>query len=252
MPSPMHTIRYDMDHVAKIREAAIRRVDKDTNTFRPSILSKLHLHASPSPRKIIKVPVLTYNLNNDVRPIFCAGRSTRRRRPGTSREQQRRQQERVRVSKAKALVLEAQQDEQNEHKRNNSTSGERTLATSIRRAHEVLLKSYTKSIKTTRALEAEQLEWRHQSPAKRGLNTSPKGTWSTTRGKRITALSSISTSKLRGNQVRTTNPPVFNSDNVLRLSPHASRYSTTTYGSLIAHHTPRRRDRDRVIRKIGF
>ena len=47
----MHTIHFDRDHVDKIREAAMRRVDFDTDTYRPSVLRKINLQATTSPRK---------------------------------------------------------------------------------------------------------------------------------------------------------------------------------------------------------
>lgn len=254
---PMHKINLDLDHIAKIKEAAIQKVDKDTDTYRPEILNRLHLHQSPSPRKTF---ILSHkqsklnNIDNDLRPINHSKPSSRtqsksstsKRRPhGTLRESERRKNENKQVRRAKKLVDEAKEEERSQHFRSNSTDGERRLATSIRKAHETLLNSYTQSIQTTRALEAEQKEWRHQSPDKRGVNCSPtyekKGEkWSTKRGALITKLSSKS---------KSLNPPVFNSGDLLMLSPHTSRYSTKTYGELIAR-TPTKRDR--AVRKIGF
>ena len=243
-PHQMHTIKH-LDHIAIIREAAIRRVDLDTDVFRPEVLSKLNLKASSSPRKtqlqqhgaVHKSSLPTTQLPSQPRRIKTP-RS--RKKSGLNRDASRRLAERARVQHGHYLVQEAKQEEMLQHERKNATPGEKNLATSIRKAHEILLAGYKDSIKKTRALESEQKEWRHQSPSKRTVNTSPTRSWSTKRGKNISQLAATAESR---------NPPAFKSASLLRLSPHTSRSSTKNYGAIIAS-TPTKRDR--VVRSIGF
>ena len=231
----MHTIKH-LDHIAIIREAAIRRVDLDTDVFRPEVLSKLNLKASSSPRKM-QLSLSTHLPNY---PPQCNKTPRSSKRSSLNRDASRRLAERARVQHGHHLVHEAKQEEMLQHERKNATLGEKNLATSIRKAHEILLSGYKNSIKKTRALESEQKEWRHQSPSKRTVNTSPTRSWSTKRGKNISKLAATAESR---------NPPAFKSANLLRLSPHTSRSSTKNYGAIIAS-TPTKRDR--VVRNIGF
>ena len=117
-----------------------------------------------------------------------------------------------------------------------STAGELQLAMSMFNSQNVLLRSYQKSVESTTALEEEQKEWRYQSPSKRGVNTSPKRSWSTKRGTKISSVSGQSTRC--GEQIKTRNPPAFKSDNLLLLSPRASKRSTSRYGTLISNSLP--------------
>ncbi len=219
----MHTIHFDRDHVDKIREAAMRRVDFDTDTYRPSVLRKINLQATTSPRKqkkkneIPKKPTNeSFNNNNMLK------QSEVRRRPKQTSAAARR---RARVQKAEMLVNESNQYLNEVQSNHLSSKAEIKLAMSLRNSQNVLLRSYKKSIKNLVALEAEQKEWRNQSPSKRGVNASPKGTWSTKRGSSIKSLTKIPKSR---------NPPAFKSDNLLLLSPHTSKRSTSSYGTLIA------------------
>ena len=242
MRRAIHTIHMDDNHIAKIREAAIRKVDQDTDTFRPELLNRLPLTASPSPRKSC-IPTLREIklslLDNDIRPIVREQKRqpTRRsvyndHRRKSSNKRKVAAERKACVNKARLLVQESTEYLRAAEQKRSSTPAEIKLARSLHNANTVLLRSYKKSIRQTRALDAEQKEWRNQSPSQRGVNTSPDKLWSTKRGK---AIKKITT------EGKTKNPPAYKSDNLLFLSPRTARRSTSKYGTLIAR-TPTRCD----------
>ena len=242
-PHQIHTIKHDPDYVAKIKEAAARRVDLDTDVYRPEVLSRLNLKASASPssqnkrsksRGVASLPTTRHTNNTLTTP--------RSKNLNLSRDAARESAEKSRIQHGKNLILEAKAEETFQQERSNATPGEKKLATSIRKAQEILFGQYTKSLKKTRALESEQKEWRHQSPSKRTVDTSPTRSWSTKRGQNI--------SKLAETAVNTRYPPVFKSSSLLRLSPYTSRSSTKNYGVIICS-TPTKK-RDPAVRNLGF
>ena len=238
MRRAIHSIHYDDDHIRKIHEAAVNKVDHDTGVYRPHVLKHLHLHASPSPKKTRpKRTKVIQQFRFSSSSSSSSALSTTPQKPNHPKKRSSKAQVRkAQIKRAHLLVQDSLDYLKQVQSDASSTAGELQLAMSMFNSQNVLLRSYQKSVESTSALEEEQKEWRYQSPSKRGVNTSPKRSWSTKRGTKISSVSGQSTHCTE--QIKTRNPPAFRSDNVLLLSPRTSKRSTCRYGALISNSLP--------------
>jgi hypothetical protein len=237
MRRAIHSIHYDDDHIRKIHEAAVNKVDHDTGVYRPHVLKHLHLHASPSPKKTRPKRTKVIQQFRFSSSSSSSALSTTPQKPNHPKKRSSKAQVRkAQIKRAHLLVQDSLDYLKQVQSDASSTAGELQLAMSMFNSQNVLLRSYQKSVESTSALEEEQKEWRYQSPSKRGVNTSPKRSWSTKRGTKISSVSGQSTHCTE--QIKTRNPPAFRSDNVLLLSPRTSKRSTCRYGALISNSLP--------------
>jgi hypothetical protein len=118
--------------------------------------------------------------------------------------------------------MDAAQDEEDTRFTPTSTDAERQVMAAIVRSQQALLCQYERAIETRAALDEEQRAWCHQSPAKRGVNTSPKNSWSTSR-----RLNPVSSKK------HTKNPPAFHTDDVHQCSLKNARRTSENLARII-------------------
>ncbi len=246
--------------IARTREAARLAVDRDTGLLRSAEIRALPVDA-PSPA--LRAGGAT--LARAAAPRAAAARrapadrpgggpadSDRRgvtgktkRRPRRQTPASRKKAEARRIGRMRMVVLDAARQEEDVQQDARTTPGQRALATAIRRSQETLLAEYSASVLNTQALEDEQHEWRHQSPTRRGVNTSPKNSWSTMRGARVTRLSATKATK---------NPPWASSDQLIRVSVTKSARTSRRLGSVLDM-TMERAEAETgtaVVRRIGF
>ena len=154
----------------------------------------------------------------------------------------RKKAEYARVDCLRMMCMDAAQDEDDVRCSPTSTDAQRQLMSAITRSQHALLGQYERVIETRAALDQEQQVWRHQSPTKRGVNTSPKNSWSTSR--RLNPVSSKKHTKC---------PPAFRSDDVHRCSLTNARTTSEKLARIIDKASATQNDLGRsVVKVLGF
>ena len=139
--------------------------------------------------------------------------------------------------------MNAAEDEEKIRFSPTSTDGERAVFAAITRSQHALLSQYERAIGLRSVLDQEQAQWRHQSPSERGVNTSPKNSWSTSR--RLGKLSS---------KKHTRNPPAFTSDDVHHCSLKNARRTSEKLARIIDAASRKEAERQGagVVKKLRF
>ena len=226
------------DCIARTREAAWIAVDNEDLGPRPCGLVRIALNdTSPlrslSPRatprqsesrskskslsafcrspRIRPIPAVvggrTAPSSSTASPSFSSKVVSGQRRHRVVTASSRRKNEEARVDFLRMMCMEAAQQQEDVRYSPHKTEAECQVMAAITRSHQALLGQYERAIEIRAVLDQEQTQWRHQSPANRGVNTSPKNSWSTSR-----KLDPVLGRK------HTKNPPAFLSDDVNQCS----------------------------------
>lgn len=247
-------LKMDHGYIDKIREAAQIAVDRDIGIHRPGELRKIPLNSSPLeprsqshsgrlPQKTIsKFCIDNSPLQKKSKAQDRTQKTSRYRRRRRLNLEHKRKIEAQRVDRLRMMVLDAAQDEEDTNASPGATKGERKVMQAITRSHHALLTRYERTVEIQNALDQEHAHWRHQSPAERGVNTSPKNSWSTSR-----FYNPMSTKK------HTKNPPAFHSDDIHLISLRNAHDASEKLGQIVDEVSSSKEQIGKsVVKKLGF